>query len=280
MSEIKETTMMQQYNFRLPEMVGGGEFSNDELAEEMDGLQLNFQRIKVPSGGVLQFELPGDDPEDPAYSKIIEGIILHNHASGAYWSEDEEYDDESIPLCSSVDGVVGMGNPGGACVDCQYNAWGSGTNGKGKACKNMRILYLLRDGDFMPIQLTLPPTSIKPYSDFYNAAFASRRRGTCGSVVQIGLKKANNGKDDYSVVTFRKLYDFTGEQLAHIKAYASGFKAQIKMILHTRAAETLNRVEHDVPYQAAPSYGTVFGNGDTRFGTGDIINGDKDDLPL
>ena len=47
----------------------------------------------------------------------------------------------------------------------------------------------------MPIQLSLSPTSLRPYSDFVNAAFVARRRGVCGSVVQIGLKKKNNGKE-------------------------------------------------------------------------------------
>nr|WP_326184293.1 hypothetical protein [uncultured Oscillibacter sp.] len=67
----------------------------------------------------------------------------------------------------------------------------------------MRVLYLLRSGDYMPIQLSLPPTSIRPFNDFINQAFLLRRRGVCSAVVQIGLKKANNGVQDYSVATFK-----------------------------------------------------------------------------
>ena len=69
----------------------------------------------------------------------------------------------------------------------------------------MRVLYLLRSGEFMPLQVTLPPTSLKPFREFMNQSFMLRRRATYGSVVQIGLKKMNNGKDDYSVATFRRL---------------------------------------------------------------------------
>ena len=65
----------------------------------------------------------------------------------------------------------------------------------------MRTLYLLRSGDFMPLQLTLSPTSLKPFNVFCNQAFLMRRRASFGSVVQIGLKKMNNGRDDYSVAT-------------------------------------------------------------------------------
>jgi len=95
----------------------------------------------------------------------------------------------------------------------------------------MRVIYLLRNGNFLPIQISLPPTSIRPYKEFVNASFISRWRGVCGSVVQISLKKMNNGKDDYSVAVFKRLYDFTGEELAKIRACADGFKEQVKLIL-------------------------------------------------
>ena len=58
-----------------------------------------------------------------------------------------------------------------------------------------------------------------------------RRRATYGSLIQIGLKKENNGSNDYSVATFRLLRDFEGEELAQIRAYANGFKEQIKACL-------------------------------------------------
>ena len=269
------------HSFRLPEMVGSMEFSKDELADDMTGLQLNFQKVKIPSGGTLQFELPGDDPENPDYVKTIEGVLLYNHAAGALWAEDSEKDEDALPLCSSADGQIGAGEPGGVCASCHLNAWGSGLKGKGKACKNMRVLYLLRDGEYMPIQLTLSPMSIRPYTDFFNAAFASRRRGTCGSIIQIGLKRANNGKDDYSVATFKKLYDFTGEQLAQIKAYADNFRAEIKDIIQQRTVEAATRMDNTVnAYKEAPTYATVFGGNDNGgFSIGTNIDGDRMALP-
>jgi len=62
-------------------------------------------------------------------------------------------------------------------------------------------------------------------------------------VVQIGLKKASNGKDDYSVATFRRIGDFDGEQLANIKSYADGFRGQIKMLLQQRMLDDTNHSE-------------------------------------
>ena len=129
----------------------------------------------------------------------------------------------------------------------------------------------------MPIQLSLSPTSIRPYTDFVNASFVSRRRGVCGSVVQIGLKKKSNGKDDYSVATFKRLYDFNGEELARVRAYANSFKEQIELILTQRAedieAEAGNGVEMERPTRVIP-------NNEGHFEVGAGIDGDRDELPL
>jgi hypothetical protein len=270
------TALAENRTFTLPVMTEN-DFAGNDLAEDMDGLRLSFQKVKIPSGGALQFELPGDDPENPDYSKYLEGVILFNHASGAYWPEGSEYDENSTPLCSSVDGKIGYGAPGGACAVCELNRFG--TDGKGKACKNMRVLYLLRDGEYMPIQLTLPPTSIRPFSDFMNVAFVSRRRPTWGSVVQIGLKRMNNGKDDYSVATFKKLYDFSGEQLMQAKAYADGFREQAKEMLKRRAEDAGNRDGADDMYESKPDYKTSGDDEHFVITGGDVIDGERDELP-
>lgn len=257
-----ETGLMElnNDNFQLPAIDTEVDFNTEDLADEMDGLRLNFQRIKIPGSGALQFERPGDNPEDPEYAKTIEGVILYNHASCAYWPESSQDDEDAVPLCSSVDGKLGIGAPGGECFSCALNKFGSGENGKGKACKNMRVLYFLRDGEYMPIQIALPPTSIKPFNDFYNVAFAPRRRATCGSVVSIGLKHINNGKDDYSVATFKKLLDFTGEQLAQAKAYAKSFKGQIMAMNQQRTVEAMNRTDDE--YGDEGGYGDTYGDGE------------------
>ena len=278
----QETTLMERKPFLLPDMAescADSGFSKEELEKDVEGLQLGFQRVKIPSGGQVQFELPSDDPDNPDYAKYLEGVIVYSHNANSYWPTGEDYDDNTPPSCQSVDGKLGYGNPGGICADCPYNRYGSDTKGtgKGKACKNQRIIYLLRSGEVMPIQLSLSPTSITPYSQFVNAAFVSRRRGVCGSVVQIGLKKRSNGKDDYSVATFKRLYDFTGEDLARVRAYANSFQEQIELILAQRIenieAETGNGVVMERPARVMPS-------NEGHFEVGAEINGDEDDLPM
>lgn len=265
----------QDQKFILPAMVESSDFTADELAEDMEGLSMSFTRVKIPSGGMLQFEIPSDDPDHPTYSPTLVGVILHNHAHCAYWPEGND-DEDNKPICSSVDGKQGIGTPGGICATCALNSFGSAAKGNGKACKNMRVLYLLRSNDYMPIQINLPPTSIRPWKDFMQQAFVMRRRATFGSVVQIGLKKDSNGKDDYSVATFRRLYDFAGEELQQVRAYATNFKDQLKMILEQRAQANADMREDVCEYSAAAGLPM----GDTgAFCITAPIDGERDALP-
>ena len=284
MTYNNEIAMAEQRKFTFPDMIESGDFESEDLAEDYDGISLRIQRIKIPSGGALQFEVPGDDPEDPDYVKYLEGVIIYSHQTGVYWPEGSEYDDEVTPLCSSVDGKTGFGEPGGACALCPMNQYGTATdkNGnpaKGKACKNMRHLYLLRDGEYMPILLALPPTSLRPFSDFMNASFVSRRRPVWASVVQIGLKRVENGANSYSVATFRKLYDFSGEQLEKIRQYAVGFREQIRTMLQQRAINTETRAESDLAYDVDSSYSEKQSGEHFAVVSAPIINGDREDLP-
>ena len=75
MSYPETTTMATPYTFNLPAM-DGLDFGNDDLADDMEGLTLSFPKVKIPAGGSLQFELPTRDPENPEYTRFLQGIIL------------------------------------------------------------------------------------------------------------------------------------------------------------------------------------------------------------
>ena len=61
MTTQTNNTSMEPINFQLPAVVDSS-FTSEDLADDMDGLQMSFQRIKIPSGGNLVFEIPTDDP--------------------------------------------------------------------------------------------------------------------------------------------------------------------------------------------------------------------------
>ena len=245
----------------------------------MEGLTLSFPKVKIPAGGSLQFELPTGDPENPEYTRFLQGVILFHHTSGAYWPEGMEYDDNTVPLCSTVDGKQGYGTPGGACAACELNRYGSATDTRGKACKNMRILYLLQDGDYIPVQLSLPPTSLRPFNDFMNAAFVARRRPAWSSVVQIGLKRVDNG-NTYSVATFRKMADLPPEKVSEFRAFVESFRQQAKEMLKNRAELSAARENEDDQYTAANTEYTVADSGEHFCISGaEVIDGEREELP-
>ena len=269
-------TTNEPLDFVLPEM-GDADFSSEELAEDTDGLTMSFPRIKIPAGGVLQFEIPNGDPQHPDYRPTLTGVILYNHASCAYWPEGDEYNDDVPPLCSSVDGKQGYGEPGGTCATCTLSQFGSAGNGRGKACKNMRVLYLLRSGEFMPLAINLSPTSISPFREFLNQGFVFRNRATYGSLVAIGLKRQTNpeGKD-YSVATFKRLGDFHGDQLAAVRKYALSFREQIRGMNRQRIEA---KREQDDGLCEVESYAAAPATADDSFCIGATVNGDTQPLP-
>ena len=50
----QNNALAEQKTFMLPAAIPEGEFTQEELAEDMDGLQMSFPRIKIP-GWYLSF---------------------------------------------------------------------------------------------------------------------------------------------------------------------------------------------------------------------------------
>ena len=273
MSIQNNNTSDAYQDFILPTALDN-DFSSEDLADDMDGLQLTMQRVKIPGGGNLQFEIRSDDPDNPDYERKLVGVILYHHLANAYWPEGSEYDDNVPPFCQSFDGKQGYGEPGGVCTTCAFNLFGSTANGSGKACKNMRQVYLLRSSEYLPLQLSLPPTSLRPFNDFMNLAFVARRRPSYSAIVEIGLKRAESSGYTYSVATFRKVRELDGEDLAAVKSYAANFKEQVKTLLALRAENYKSDVEEFA--EAAPL--ELADNGD-HFSYPGIIDGERDELP-
>ena len=136
------------------------------LGDEQLGVA-DLDRIGVPAGGGLQWEIPTLDGAESV--KAIEGVIVAHHSLRIYWKKDiEEGGAGGPPDCVSRDGKTGQGDPGGECATCPMTKWGSakGGEGRGWACKLIRQLFIMRKDDVLPICVNVPPsslTSIKQY---------------------------------------------------------------------------------------------------------------------
>lgn len=198
------------------------------MAENMEGVDFRCERVKIPSGGGIAWEVPNEDGE-PDTVKEITGVIIDHHPANGWWKE--EYSGEANPPdCYSMDGITGIGNPGGKCATCPLNQFGSATKGKGKACKNMRRIYILRENEVFPLFITVPPTSLGSFKD-YSRRLTNRLRRITGVLTKLTLEKDKN--DDgivYSKVAFSRVGDLPKEQAAAIAGHASVLKPHLRQI--------------------------------------------------
>ena len=158
------------------------------MAEELDGLDAGFERIKIPSAGSTTFEIPGEDEETETV-KEFSAVILYHHPLFAYFKS-KYTGANNPPDCGSFDGITGEGTPGGHCKTCPLNQFGSGENGA-KACKNRRRVYVLKEGEIFPLLLSLPTGSLKEFTR-YIKRILSKGRKTNAVVTRFSLKKATS----------------------------------------------------------------------------------------
>ena len=149
----------------------------------------DLDRITVPLGGGLNWTVPTLEGEDSA--KALDGIIVHWTSPRAYWATGMEVGGNTPPDCSSHNGDVGYGQPGGACHLCPLSEWGSADGGSGKACKEKRMLFLLRSTDLLPIVIQAPSTSIQPVKK-YLLRLASQGLPYWSVITRLSLEKGSN----------------------------------------------------------------------------------------
>ena len=184
-------TANEPLDFVLPEM-GDADFSSEELAEDRDGFTMSFPRIKIPAGGGLAYEVPGDDPNSPDSAKDFSAVILYHHPINSYYKE-KFTGGNNPPDCSSLDGKLGVVAETGECKECKtcpYAKFGSGENG-GMACKQKRRMYLLREGEMLPIIMTLPTGSLAEFTK-YVTRLVTRGMKANHVVTKFSLKRAQN----------------------------------------------------------------------------------------
>ena len=196
---------------------GGAVNLGEVFAEELDGLTPSFERIKIPAGGGLAYEVPGEDPDSPDSVKEFKAVILYHHPINCYY-EEEYTGGNNPPDCGSMDGKVGIEAETGmvkSCADCEFNKFGSAKNG-GKACKQKRRIYLLRENEALPTILTLPTGSLGEFSK-YVMRLLSKGKKTNGVVTKFTLKKAqNSGGINYSQAVFAMDRVLVDEELKNV----------------------------------------------------------------
>ena len=232
----------QKENNELMNVGGFTELANMDMAtmmaEELDGLDAGFERIKIPSAGSTVFEVPGEDPAEPEAVKEFSAVILYHHPLFAFYKS-KYTGGNNPPDCGSYDGVFGQGDPGGNCKSCPNNQFGTGENGS-KACKNRRRIYVLREGEIFPLLLSLPTGSLKELTRYLKRLLSKGRKSN-SVVTRFSLKKATNSSGiAYSQAQFAVDRTLTPEEQALIEKMTEQVKAYSQQVAfdYDNAADT------------------------------------------
>ena len=181
--------------------------------EELGDMNISFDRIGTPGAGGSTFEVPGENPGETDAVKEFSAVILYHHPMSFFFTE--AYNGQkTMPACSTYDGITGTGNPGGACRECPYNQFGSGANG-GKACRNKRRVYLLREGELLPMLLSIPTGSLRVFTDYVKRLIT---RGIKPSTVltKFSIEKVQSGGPAFAQLKFSIDRKLNPEEIATV----------------------------------------------------------------
>lgn len=167
------------------------ELLQQEVQTALENIDPRPPRIKVSRENRI-FMLPDGDT-----AKNLTGILIFHHKARGYW----ETEGQKIPTCSSMDGATGTNENGETqvCKNCSFNEFGTGKDGHGKACKEMRWIYLLQEGEIIPSRISLPPSSLGKFDSFISA-LAQKRIAPIQKVIKLSLETGESRGFEYSVL--------------------------------------------------------------------------------
>lgn len=162
------------------------------MAANLGGINFSvfdFDRIKVPSGGGIAWEVPTLD--GPVAVTSLDCIILYYRDVRSYWKVAFEDLGGIPPDCISDDSETGYGKPGGECAACPLAKFKSADKGEGQACKQTRMMFIMLEESVLPVLLSVPPTSIRPVFKYF-LRLAGRRMPYYGVKTKLGLEKTKS----------------------------------------------------------------------------------------
>ena len=172
-------------------------------------------------------------PDGPVPVKEVVGIIAYQQMARAYYSRGlDEGGDKGPPDCHSWDLVQGIGDPGIACATCPNAQFGSarGGEGKGQACKQYRMLILVRPESLLPVMLRVPPTSLGNLSSYLmNLTDAGVLYNHVAT--RLELERATKSGFDTALIKASKAADLTKDEVARV----APLKAQFRSLFQQRA---------------------------------------------
>lgn len=183
-----------------------------------------FGVITIAGGGAGVFKVLEPGAEETTNGvQAIEGVILASHLVNVRWGHDYgAREDGERPACRSMDGKTGVELETGETHDCDACPYNQFTEDGGrKVCTNKRQLYIMREGDLLPMLLSLPPSSLKAYDNYRVLASLTLRTPMSALVTRITLKnKTSANGSEYSSPVFTAVSKLPVEEGKRMEAFA------------------------------------------------------------
>jgi hypothetical protein len=244
-------------NHDLTEVAG---FIEDNLGGQ-DVTEFDLTRLSVPSGKATKYRWEVPTLDDSETVDELAGIIVFQKQTRAFWPMSIDDGGGNVPpSCSSPDAKVGFGkqwatredpDPDGeprqlACAQCPKSQFGS-DGGRGQACKQQAQLFLLMQTGFLPVVVSVPPTSLSEVRK-YMVKISSAGMRYDQVVTRFALeKKQNAGGTDYALIV-PKLGGFLDEdEAAKARAYGEQLKPTFEQVAQAVAETPVSSGADPVP---------------------------------
>lgn len=220
-----------------------------EVRDNMESIE-NFRlpRCKMTPEG---FELIEGEPA----IKELTGVILHSKKSNIFYENVYDASNVTPPDCFSLDGETpdaSVKNPQSKhCKGCPKAQFGTNARKSGKACRNMKPLYLLlSDEAIMPRQLLVTPSSLRAANQYL---MDLTERGLSYRKVRTRVEAyKENPKDTYCKLKFSLAGKLDDVQKASVE-YLRGVWLPVMNAQNVDANEVLNENEKQEAAKEVPS---------------------------
>lgn len=170
-----------------------------------------IEKIGKPTSTVIgikqnkTFSMPnGDITDGPINLVILDFVSMNTLYDGVY-----DPNDPSPPICYAIgenpDGLIASDKSpekqSETCASCPMNRYESAARGRGKACKNMRLLAVMdpdADDDSQVWLLRVSPTALKAYDGYVRNLTVRNNLAPIQVVTKIGFDPGS----DYPTLRF------------------------------------------------------------------------------
>ena len=176
-----------------------------EVRDNMSAIETENYRIPRAKMSGSGFVLA----EDCEPVTEIQGVLIHAKKTNVYYEKPFNPNNPEPPTCFSLDGDMpdaSIEHPvNETCRGCPMSEFGTNSMKSGKACRNMKPLFMIRKGEdglsIIPRQITVSPTSLKAANQYLMDL--TERGLSYKKVVTKITAFRENPKDTYSKLRFQ-----------------------------------------------------------------------------